>query len=89
MAEIPVYSGIEEPRGNPRERRSTACSVCVWIFVLIICWAFWAVGTDPINNTTPEFALGFMVLMPFILIGFVVSIYKIFKNVSKWYTLGG
>ena len=67
----------------------TACSVCVWIVVLFICWAFWVVGTDPVYASDPDTALGFLVLLPLILVGFVVSIYKICRNASKWYSMGG
>jgi apolipoprotein N-acyltransferase len=88
MAEIPIVPDMER-RGNSRERRTTACSVCIWIIVLIICSLFWIVGTDPKYNSNPETAFGFLVLMPFILIGFVVSLYKICRNASKWYNLGG
>ena len=88
MAEIPIVPDMEK-KGSSRERQTTACSVCAWIFVLIICSMFWWVGTNPEYNTDPETALGFLFLMPFILIGFVLSLYKICKNASKWYNLGG
>jgi len=86
--EIPTVPE-SEIKGTSRERRSTACSVCVWIIVLFICCAFWVVGTDPVYASDPDVALGFLVLMPIILIGAIVSVYKIFRNASKWYTLGG
>jgi apolipoprotein N-acyltransferase len=82
MTEIPLISGMDI-KNNTRERRTTACSICAWISVLFVCGMFWIVGTS-----NPKNALGLLVLVPFILLGFIVALYKICKNTSKWYKLG-
>jgi apolipoprotein N-acyltransferase len=89
MTEISLSDdfGLDRARDRAKERNATICSCCAWAFVLIVCGLFWWVGTDPQYASDPDVALGFLVLVPVLLIGFVVSLYKIGRAALKIYKL--
>ena len=85
IAEISFPSDTGTIKTNrTKERNATICACCVWAIVFLFAYVFFT-GYEQI--ITPENALGYLVMLPIMLILLLVSIYKIGRALLKLYKL--
>ena len=65
-----------------REDKTTVCAICVWVVVLAFCCVFLTV-----ERVIEDFrsVVAFFVILPFVVIAFIISVYMIGKAVLNLY----
>jgi len=78
MIEVDTYQKSLEKR----ERKSTICALCFWIIIIVFCWSFL---TNESLVEDFESAVAYLMMWPFVMVIFIISIYKTGKAVSNLY----
>ncbi len=84
MAEIGTPTKSTPPDMNKRERRSTACALCVWIVILAYCWVFSTTEVPLENMSIGELTTRLIMLLMSLFVIFL-AIYKIGRALLKLY----
>jgi hypothetical protein len=80
MVEIDTYQ--KNTSLHKRERITTVCVLCVWVIVLTLCWVFLT-----LESLVEDFesAVAYLVMWPFVMVIFIISIYKTGKAMLNLY----